>query len=268
MIPKVIHYCWFGRNPLDEKAQKCIQSWRKYFPDYEIKQWDESNFDVSEIPFMMHAYQDKKWAFVSDVARLMIVYKYGGIYFDTDVEVVSSYDDVLQEAPQGFIGFETTGQVASGLGFGAEKGHPFLKKLIDLYRETDYCAYKDRLSDIACTVITTDIMRKNGLVQNNQRQYVCDFEVYPSEYFSPIDYHTGKLKRHVKTHSIHWYSATWKNEEEQKQFQKYQLMNRIFGRKVSDMMLGISCCMKREGIVLYCCKRLRKCFKVRKNEQV
>jgi len=264
MIPKIIHYCWFGKQPLDEKAKKCIQSWRKFFPDYEIKQWNEDNFDITSLAFMKHAYEDKKWAFVSDVARLMIIYEHGGIYFDTDVEVIASYDDILKELTKGFMGFESTGLINTGLGFGAEKGHPFLRELLTKYVNTDYSIYRDNLSDIACTIITTDLLCANGLKQNNEKQTVCELDIYPAEFFSPIDYHTGKLKRCKKTHSIHWYSATWKNAEEQSIHRRYQVMNRIFGRRISDIMLGVWGCVKQEGIMPYLKKRTKKYFLMRK----
>lgn len=104
MIPKVIHYCWFGGNPLPDSAKKCISSWRKYLPDYEIKEWNERNFDVKSIPYTREAYRLKKFAFVSDYARMWILYHYGGIYFDTDVEVIKPFNDIIQRG--NFMGFE------------------------------------------------------------------------------------------------------------------------------------------------------------------
>ena len=127
MIPKIIHYCWFGRNPLPESAQKCIASWRKFFPDYEIVEWNEDNFDVRSIPYTAQAYDAKKYAFVSDYARFKILYEHGGIYFDTDVEVIRPFDDIL--ARGAFMGYEIdpkegdiTGYVAPGLGLGVNPG--------------------------------------------------------------------------------------------------------------------------------------------------
>ena len=127
MIPKVIHYCWFGRNPLPESAKKCINSWRKYLPDYEIKEWNEDNFDVNIIPYTREAYEVKKYAFVSDYARFWILYHHGGLYFDTDVEVIKPLDDIIDRGP--FMGVEvgaTSGGapplVAPGLGLGVNPG--------------------------------------------------------------------------------------------------------------------------------------------------
>ena len=135
MIPKVIHYCWFGRNPLPESAVKCIDSWRKFMPDYEIKEWNEDNFDVNAIPYTAEAYQMKKYAFVSDYARFWILYQYGGLYFDTDVELIKPIDDIVEKGP--FMGIEETCKIIPvnlvgyplvnpGLGISVEQGYPSL----------------------------------------------------------------------------------------------------------------------------------------------
>ncbi len=130
-IPKIIHYCWFGGNPLPQMAQRCIDSWKKYLPDYEIKQWDETNFDVNIIPYTRQAYEAKKYAFVSDYARFLILYQYGGLYFDTDVEVIKPLDDIVAKGP--FMGCQDkytprgdvySLHVAPGLGLGVYAGHP------------------------------------------------------------------------------------------------------------------------------------------------
>lgn len=139
MIPKVINYCWFGGNPLPASAQKCIASWRKYLPDYEIKEWNESNFDVNIIPYTAEAYKAKKYAFVSDYARFWILYRYGGLYFDTDVEVIRNMDDII--ANGAFMGLEkkqagatpTQLGVAPGLGLGVNPGLGLYKELLDVY---------------------------------------------------------------------------------------------------------------------------------------
>ena len=146
MIPKIIHYCWFGRGLLPELAQKCIASWKKYLPDYEIKEWNEDNFDVNIIPYTAEAYARKKYAFVSDYARFWVLYKYGGIYFDTDVEVIKSFDEIVTKG--NFMGFELdpNGEnspkkyapryafsVNPGVGLGMAKGHSFVKKMLDYY---------------------------------------------------------------------------------------------------------------------------------------
>lgn len=136
MIPKVIHYCWFGGNPLPQLAQKCIESWKKNLPNYEIKQWNENNFDINIIPYTSEAYKAKKYAFVSDYARLWILYKYGGLYFDTDVEIIKPLDCIIKKGPfMGIEKYDGTGipAVAPGLGLGANPGLWLYAELLDLY---------------------------------------------------------------------------------------------------------------------------------------
>lgn len=261
MIPKIIHYCWFGGNPLDELSIKCIDSWKRYFPDYEIIQWNENNFDVSQMEFMKKAYKDKKWAFVSDVARLLVVYNYGGLYFDTDVEVISEYEDILCDDIDGFLGFEKTKAVSTGLGFGAMPNHPFIEKMINIYKDLDYDQYVNHLSEIACPILTTQLMGKYGYVAEDRQQKCCGFIIYPSDYFSPIDYMSGKLLITARTHSIHWYNASWNTEKTKKELAAAQKMRRIFGVKMGDMILGIVSCIKKEGLICYMFTRLIKLIK-------
>lgn len=251
MIPKLIHYCWFGGNPLDEKAEKCIQSWQRFFPDYEIVRWDESNFDISQIPFMQEAYDHKKWAFVSDVARLLVIYQNGGIYFDTDVEVIRPYDDILTESPNGFFAFERTQYVNTGLGFAAEKGDPFLAELIDVYKTIPFSEYLSALSKIACPIVMTDLMQKQGYTRADKSQIFRGFHVYPSGYFSPLDYDTGRMTITEETHSIHWANASWNDEASRRIRSSIQRYNRIFGKTLGEKIYGIHSCLKEEGLVHY-----------------
>lgn len=264
MIPKKIHYCWFGGNPLDDLALKCIDSWKTYFPDYEIIQWNETNFDVSRIEFMQKAYNDKKWAFVSDVARLLILYHHGGIYFDTDVEVIRSFEDILKTETQGFFGMEQSGYVNTGLGYGSVPDHPFLKSHIEVYQNMNYDTYKDHLSDIACPNITTYLLEQEGFVRTESKQYVSGFTIYPPEYFAPIDYNSGKMKRTKRTHSIHWYNASWQDERTKKEQENMRFWVSLLGHKVGETIYGITATMRREGVVPYVQARLAKYTKNRK----
>ena len=257
-LPKIIHYCWFGGKPLDEKALRCIESWKKYFPDYEIIQWNEQNFDINRCDFMRKAYDARKWAFVSDVARLMVIYDHGGIYFDTDVEVVAPYDDILASDADGFLGLESTMCVNSGLGFGAIAHNQLIQKLIEQYQTLRYEDYSADLSQIACTVLTTDVLLQQGFAAEDRKQRISGFDIYPTTYFSPIDYYTGKLRRTEQTHSIHWYNASWLNEQERKVFSRSRHLAAWIGRTASDHIWGIADCIKREGFTAYIRKRINK----------
>lgn len=211
MIPKVIHYCWFGRNPLPQFAVKCIDSWRKYFPDYEIKEWNEDNFDVNMIPYTRDAYQAKKYAFVSDYARFWILYHYGGIYFDTDVEVICSMDDII--AKGGFMGCEidhgANYSVAPGLGIAVEAYHPIYRHILKKYEEVPFHIDGGKLNPYAVVRITTDILLEAGLMPQPKIQTIQNITVYPSDYFNPWNDVLGKMNRTSNTRSIHWYSKTW-----------------------------------------------------------
>ena len=205
MIPKVIHYCWFGRKPLPESARKCISSWRRYLPDYEIREWNEDNFDVNSIPYTSQAYQAGKWAFVADYARLWALYQYGGIYLDTDVEVLKSFDPFLEEP--GFGCFENPDQLSTAV-IGACKGNAFIKAQMDYYQTHSFLV-KGRPDTTTNVKIITAYCLEKGLRRDNTRQQIDDFVIYPSEYFSPKDYRTLELKLTPNTCAIHHYDTSW-----------------------------------------------------------
>lgn len=210
MIPKVIHYCWFGGNPLPKSAQKCIRSWKKYFPDYEIKEWNEQNFDVNCIRYTQEAYERKKYAFVSDYARFYILYQYGGIYFDTDVEVIKPMHDLIMKGA--FMGIEqahTNLGVNPGLGFAAESKMPIFKEIIEHYNRITFVDEKG--IQIPGTIVkhTTEILIQKGFILKNETQQIAQIWIYPNDFFNPLDDATGKLTITSNTRSIHWYSKTW-----------------------------------------------------------
>lgn len=234
MIPKVIHYCWFGRNPLPKSAQKCIASWKKFFPDYEIKEWNEDNFDVRMMPYTAEAYDVKKFAFVSDVARFWVLYNEGGLYFDTDVEVIKPMDDIVAKGP--FMGVETPAiegfqkpTVAPGLGLGAEKGMDFYKEILDYYANQHFL---DKMTGkpFADTIVThtTKLLSEKGLVSTNEIQSTAGLWIYPKEYFNPLEDATGILNVVACTCSIHWYSKTW-CDKPMWYFRITRILHRILG---------------------------------------
>ena len=229
MIPKVIHYCWFGRNPLPESAQKCIASWRKFFPDYEIKEWNEDNFDVNMIQYTKDAYEAKKYAFVSDYARLWILYKYGGLYFDTDVEIIKPMDDIIERGP--FMGIEVAakgGGINPGLGLGINPGLGLYKELLDVYQTLNFKDTDGSINNETIVPITSKVLRSHGLKDTDDIQEVSGIWIYPSDYFNPLDSLTGKLYLTENTRSIHWYMNSW--SETSVFFQKLsRLSHRLFG---------------------------------------
>ena len=215
MIPKVIHYCWFGGNPLPALAIKCIESWKKYFPDYEIKEWNEDNFDVNIIPYVQEAYVAKKYAFVSDYARFWILYKYGGLYFDTDVEVIKSMDDII--AKGAFMGCEndvkdngaTALAVAPGLGLGVNPGLGLYQEILELYSTLHFLNTDGSFNLKTVVQYTTEILAGHGLQHVNEIQYVAGVWIYPQEYFCPISPITLQCHKTKNTYCIHHFAGSW-----------------------------------------------------------
>lgn len=211
MIPKVIHYAWFGEKPLPPAAVKCISSWKRYCPDYEIRRWDEANYDYKAHPYTREAYEHKKYAFVTDYLRLEVLFRYGGIFFDTDVEVIRNFDALL-ELP-GFTGFEhgeyKNPPVNVGVGVGVQAGNPIIKAMIDDYKQRSFVEENGKPNLTPCPVYQTDILKRFGLTPEDHEQDLGHMVIFPTDYFCPMNYYTGKLSVTDNTYSIHHYSATW-----------------------------------------------------------
>lgn len=207
MIPKIIHYCWFGRGEKPELAKKCIASWRRFCPDFEIREWNEDNCGDLAIPFMAEAYAAKKYAFVSDVMRLVVLEQYGGVYFDTDVEVLRDISPLLED--EGFIGFENDQFVNSGQVLAAIPHHPVIGAMIAEYKTLHFLNPDGSINAVGCPHLNSDVMERFGLVRNGQEQLVAGIHVYPEDYFNPMDSTTGKLTKTEHTYSVHWYSMSW-----------------------------------------------------------
>lgn len=211
MIPKVIHYCWFGNNPLPFEVKKCINSWKKICPDYEIRRWDETNFDVYQNDFIKNAYGSKAWAFVSDYARLKIVYDEGGIYLDTDVELKKSLDELRKN--EGFFAIQQEGHYCNtGLGFGAKKENEIVKTMLDLYDDLIYS--EENKFSIACPYLNTKALEKYGYSYSDDVIVIHNNLVLPPRFMDPIA--PGKNKENLlcnDTVSIHHYSASWMDDK-------------------------------------------------------
>ena len=246
MIPKIIHYCWFGRSSLPSLAVKCIASWKKYLPDYEIKEWNEDNFDVNIIPYTQEAYKVKKYAFVSDYARFWILYKYGGLYFDTDVEVIKPMDDIIAKGP--FMGCEnevknngaTALAVAPGLGLGVNPGlglgvNPGLglyKEMLDLYGTLHFINSDGSYNLKTVVEYTTEILCNHGLKNRSGVQKCAGLWIYPKEYFCPKS--CGDLKPNITNHTytIHHYNASWVSSKNKVKIK----LRRLLGKKIAILI--------------------------------
>ncbi len=212
-IPKKIHFCWFGGGEIPPDYQRYMESWKRVCPDYEIRRWDESNYDVSMNRYMYQAYQHKSWAFVSDYARLQIIYENGGIYLDCDVELLKSLDDFLTEPM--FCGFEDQNHINLGLGFGAVAGHPYLKRLMEYYESLEFVNPDGSLNQVPCPSYQTALLKEFGIRDDNTFQRNKTMTVYPADVFAPLS-GWGKGVVTDRAYSIHHYGATWKTEENKK----------------------------------------------------
>lgn len=237
MIPKIIHYCWFGRNPLPKDAQRCIASWKKFFPDYEIKEWSEDNFDVNMIPYIKEAYGLKKYAYVSDYARLWILNKCGGLYFDTDVEIIRPIDDILGKG--GFMGFEKheknpdmADMVNLGLGFASMPNNKILQDVMDYYESNHYLKGDGKIEVITIVHITTKVLKQYGLRASDTPITIeGGFTIYPWEYFCPMEYPGNKLTLTENTRTIHHYTESWMTWKQKTKirlaFMKHELLKKL-----------------------------------------
>ena len=209
LIPKKIHYCWFGQNEIPDEYQRCIESWKKFCPDYEIIRWDETNYDVHKNLYVHQAYEHKQWAFVTDYARVDILYHEGGLYFDTDVELIRSFDNLLTWRM--FCGFESNEYVAWGLGFGSVKEEPLLQDVLNVYNHITFINSDKSFNTTTCPIIQSNVLEKYGFKMNGQFQEKDNIAIYPKEYFAPISYIRGFGGITDNTYSIHHYSASWTN---------------------------------------------------------
>ena len=242
-IPKIIHYCWFGRNPLPPLAEKCIASWQKFLPDYEIKEWNEDNFDVGMNPYIEEAYHMKKYAFVSDFARFYILYHHGGIYFDVDVEILKPIDDILARGP--YMGLEKmegtkysgTVAVAAGLGMASYPKLGFFGEVIDFYSKTHFISWRGKTSSTVVKLVTNLLIKKGDIDLNNISE-CCGIYIYPDDYFDPMNYYTKDITITDNTRTIHHYAATWVEKRKKRGLEKHK-------ERFNNLLLRLKLSFKR-----------------------
>lgn len=215
MIPKKIHYCWFGRGEKSELILNCIASWKKYCPDYEIIEWNEDSLDINATLYTKQAYEAKKWAFVSDYARLYALYHEGGVYFDTDVEVLKPIDKFLKN--ESFTGFEVKDILGSAV-IGARAKNPIIKKLLDYYSTVNFINEDGTLNLVTNTHTITDEYIKHGLKLNGKYQNIHGTIVYPQIVFNPNNFSRIFNISSKKSYTIHHFDESWKNVRRKKNF--------------------------------------------------
>lgn len=206
-IPKVIYYCWFGKGKLPSLAEKCIDSWKKHCPDYTVVCINEDNFDISQNTYAQQAYDAQKWAFVSDYARLKVLYDEGGIYLDTDVELLKPLDSLIES--HGYMGFDDHGLVATGLGFACEKGNKLVGAMLQDYADIPFLLPDGTCDTTPCPDRNTATLIAQGMNTDLHDQVFGGIRFLPTEYLCPMAYDTGKKRITKNTYSIHHFCASW-----------------------------------------------------------
>ncbi|MFR8171108.1 MAG: glycosyltransferase family 32 protein [Marvinbryantia sp.] len=235
MIPKKIHYCWFGKNPKPDIVTKCLKSWKKYMPEYEIIEWNEDNYDINKCAYIKEAYKAGKWAFVSDYVRFDVLNSMGGIYFDTDVELLRRIpEDVLNNTA--FTGMESAGKVSPGLVFASIPHHPFLEEILKVYEQSEFVQSGKRKYKTV-NEVTTEILEKKGFIQNQKYQKIYDIAIYPSDFFCGYNQDLQEFDIKPSTISVHHYAGTWKKKTIKDIIQKQ--IKKIFGKKIYMQLLKI-----------------------------
>ena len=237
-IQKVIHYCWFGGKPLPESAKKCIQSWKRFLPDYRIIRWDENNFDVKSCIYSKEAYEKGKYAFVSDFARLKILYEEGGLYFDTDVELIKPIPSEYLE--YGFLGKQDKKYIATGLGFACRKGDNTIKKMLDGYKDISFINEDGTFDETPCPMRNTKDLDADTLANNK-------LTILDADFMNPYNYRTGLLKTTKNTFSIHHSDASWWSESRRARRAKRHFYVKKYGKTVGSLIyyIGRAICKVR-----------------------
>ena len=217
-IPKKIHYCWFGGKEIPRQNKIWMESWKKYCPDYEIIRWDEHNYDIKKNQYMYEAYQAEKWGFVPDYARLDIVYHEGGIYLDTDVELLKGLDDLLYQ--QSFAGVDGSRNISLGLGFGAQKGTSMIKESRDLYIYKSFKKKNGSYNLVAAPTLQKEYFLGKGYVNNGEYQIIDGMTVYPEKVLSAKCSLTGRILPNEHSVAVHHYDGSWSQQSERMQNKK------------------------------------------------
>lgn len=232
-MEKKIHYCWFGGNKLPKDVKKCIETWKKFLPDYEIKEWNESNFDINSSVFVKEAYESKKWAFVSDYVRIYALYNEGGIYFDTDLKVIK--DISFLEDKDMFLGYEDSGFVGTAVIGVKEKNNKYIKEILDYYNKIEHFN-PDIMYNYANPVIITKILKKYESYVNEDGIRIFDNNVYiyPRDYFFPLSYNYAEREFTENTCMVHLFNATWTSLGERRTINIYRKFGPDVGRVLNN----------------------------------
>ncbi|MFR1810092.1 MAG: glycosyltransferase family 32 protein [Terrisporobacter sp.] len=268
MIPKVIHYCWFGHNEKPELVKRCIESWKKYCPDYEIKEWNEDNFDINICKFTEEAYNKKKWAFVSDFVRLYILYNYGGVYLDTDVELKESINEWMNN--EGWLVFENENRINTGLGCASIKNNEIIKIMLEDYHDRSFLDINGNINMQVCTDINTEILIEKlpSLVINDRHQVINGMHfITTGEYNLKANHHaSASWTDHPKTKvEIRKYKDT-KLKRILRNYRIQYFIRNHFGKKIFKIYTFLVYDLIEEGLIYHISRQIKKRYIYRKEE--
>lgn len=238
-IPKTIHYFWFGNNEPSELIKKCIKSWKKYCPNYQIIKWDESNFDINICPYVQEAYKTKNWAYVSDYARFYVLNKYGGLYLDTDVELIRPIDPIVQKGPFFALETEKYDSVNPGIGMASWANNSFYEKIIKDYNNSHFLNKEGIPIHKPVGQRVAAFLKEDGLRPSKNIQTIDGIKIYPKDYFCPLNYFTGEFKMTKNTVAIHHYASSWMSDSDKKYHQIGQKVSRILGVKSGKIIESV-----------------------------
>lgn len=231
MIPKIIHYCWFGGKPLPEDIKRYMETWRKFFPDYEIKEWNERTFDVTCCQFVREAYELKKWAFVADYVRISVMYQYGGIYLDTDIEVKKDISPYIHKKCNLLLGFESEESVMTAF-FAAMPGNEFIKEMLDYYHTTSFCLEDGSFNVTPNPVLFTAALKRRGLIPNGTAQrFAEDYDIYPYDYFSAFNIAYQKYQLTENTCMVHHCIGSWQTTRDRMRQKLKSILLSVIGQQ-------------------------------------
>lgn len=241
MIPKVIHYCWFGNNPKNDTVEKCIKSWHKYCHDYEIIEWNENNFNIKENSFVYEAYNAHKWAFISDYVRLKVLYEYGGIYCDADLEIIKNIDDLLEYCA--FSGYQNVNEIPTGI-MGAKSGNEWIKYLLSYYDNKHFICEKGYDMRTNVSIITEMTKLKYKIRLNNQRQIFGDScLILPQDYLCAKNPRDGRINITNNTYAIHHFNGSWLDKDIKRKLIVRRFLNRLLGEGFTEKLYKLKECI-------------------------
>lgn len=239
-MEKIIHYCWFGGKKLPRKVKQCIKTWKKMLPDYKIKEWNETNFDISVCPFVKEAYENKKWAMVSDYARIYALYNEGGLYLDTDVKILKDVTHILEKPI--VMGYEDSGYVGTAVIYVKEKQNKYVKEILEYYNKIEHFNV-DMIYNYANPVIITNILKnyESKTDENGLTIFDNDIFIYPRDYFYPMSYNYAERIFTKNTCMVHLFNATWTSRGERRTVEIYRHFGPTFGKSINKMIDNIFC---------------------------